>query len=156
MGPTLEFQTDGLPDRDLDAQFYEGVAFKRLCAWVIDFIITAVISIIAIIVFGISTLGIGFFIAPLIAMVIGYGYRWITLANNSATWGMHIMGIEMRNHQGERFDSGSAAIHTLLFSAAVMSGIGQLISVILMIGTSRGQGLHDLIMGSAAINRPAD
>jgi len=147
---------DGLPDPDQDAQFYDGVAFRRLWAWVIDFVVTIVLSILAILVIGISTLGLGFFATPAIAMAVGFGYRWATLARKSATWGMQLLGIEMRANTGERFDTTSAAIHTLLFSVAVMSGIGQLISVILMIGTSRGQGLHDLVMGSAAINRPAD
>ncbi len=156
MQPTHAMYDDGLPDPDQDAQFYDGVSLRRLWAWVIDFVVTIVLSIVAILLIGISTIGLGFFAAPAISMAVGFGYRWATLTRSSATWGMRLLGIEMRAHTGERFDSTSAAIHTLLFSVAVMSGIGQLISVILMIGTSRGQGLHDLVMGSAAINRPAD
>lgn len=156
MHPQPRYFQDGLPDRDLDAQFYEGVALKRLWAWIADFIVIFALSAVAVVVFGVGTLGLGFFAAPLVAMVTGFVYRWFTISQKSATWGMRLVGIEFRNHAGERFDSQNAAIHTALFSVAVMSGIGQLISVILMIGTSRGQGLHDMVMGSAAINRPAD
>lgn len=151
-----EQSQDGLPDPDLDARFYDGVTLKRFWAWVIDFVITLVIGVLGGIAFGISTLGVGFLLFPTIVIIIGFAYRWITLTRNSATWGMALTGIEMRQANGERFDSLSAAIHTGLFSIAVISTIGQLISVVLMIGTSRGQGLHDLVMGSAAINRPAD
>lgn len=150
------YAQDGLPDRDLDAQFYEGVPFKRLCAWVIDFVISIALTLVATTLFGIATFGLGFLLSGLFGMIISFAYRWITLSNKSATWGMRLVAIEIRNQSGQRFDSGEAALHTLLFWVAFASGIGQLISVILMIGTPKGQGLHDMVMGSAAINRPAD
>lgn len=156
MRPEPRYPADGLPDRDLDAQFYEGVALKRLIAWVIDFVIVTVLGVLAATLFGIMTLGFGFLLAGLVGLLISFAYRWMTIAQSSATWGMRFAGIELRNARGHRFDSGEAALHTGLFLIAFASGIGQLISVLLMIGTARGQGLHDLVMGAAAINRPAD
>jgi len=65
------------------------------------------------------------------------------------------MGIEFRTRTGERFDTGLALLHTAMFYGWSALGFMQLLSVGLMIGTARKQSLSDLILGSAAINRPS-
>ena len=140
----------GLPDPDRDAQFYSGVPTKRLVAFVIDVVLVWGLAILV----SLLTLGIGFFIMGFLIAVIDLAYRTFTIGSKSATVGMALMGIELRTFGGDRFNMGHALIHTLLFYAMLAFVVVQLISVIMMGGSRYGRGLHDLIVGSAMINRP--
>ncbi|MEM7267988.1 MAG: RDD family protein [Pseudomonadota bacterium] len=141
----------GLPDPDGDPQFYRGVAVKRLFAFLIDVIIVWGAALII----GFLTLGVAFLIIGFVVFVIDLMYRAISLSNSSATLGMAMVGIELRTYTGERFNMGMALSHTILFYGMLMFIVVQLISVIMMGGGRYGRGLHDLILGSTMINRPA-
>ncbi|PTQ68921.1 RDD family protein [Celeribacter persicus] len=142
----------GLPDPDRQPGFYDSVPTKRMLAFVVDLIVGVVIA--ALIVPFTAFTGIFFF--PFLVAVVSYAYRVITIANQSATWGMRLMGIEFRTSKGERFDLGMSFLHTTLFTVWCSMGLPQVVSVILMLTTARKQGLSDLILGSAAINRPSE
>jgi len=142
----------GLPDPELDSQFYENVATKRLLAWVVDIFIAAVIAL----ALGLMTFGLLLFVFFPILFVVSFLYRSITIATGSATWGMRLFGIQLRNGEGNRFSGSEALMHTFLFYVVNVSVIGLLINAIMMLLSERGQGLHDYVMGSTAINRPAD
>ena len=142
--------TSGLPDPQTQAQFYDGVLIKRALAWVVDVVLIALLCVL-ILPFTAFT---GVFFLPFLMLVVGFLYRWFTLAGKSATWGMRIMSIEFRDHRGGRFDSSAALLHTLGYSVSVAVAPLQLISVIMMAVTARGQGLTDHLMGTAPINRP--
>lgn len=139
----------GLPDPEYHAEFYEDVPSKRLIAWVIDTIV------IAIMVFGVSLLGffLPLLIWPALYAVIGFFYRWLTIAAGSATLGMRFMAIEFIDRDGRPFDSGTALLHTAGYTISVITAPLQLISVIMMLVTPRRQGLTDTILGTAAVNR---
>ncbi|MCA0043593.1 RDD family protein [Celeribacter litoreus] len=141
----------GLPDPDTQSAFYDSVPTKRLFAFVVDLIITTIIA--ALIVPFTAFTAIFFF--PLLFAVVGFAYRVVTISNASATLGMRLMGIEFRDSRGERFDFGMALLHTTLFTIAFGVFIAQVVSVVLMLTTARAQGLGDLILGTAAINRPS-
>ncbi len=143
---------NGLPDPRLDAQFYDGVPTKRLLAWVAD---TVVITALTFLV-SLMSLGILFFFYFAIWAVVGFLYRALTISLGSGTWGMRLFGIELRNGRGERFSGSEALMHTFLFSLLNVIPIGLIINAIMMLTGQRGQGLHDYVMGSTAINRPAD
>ncbi len=64
-----------------------------------------------------------------------------------------MMAVELRNHRGARFGFAEALIHTLGYSLSMAFVLPQVISVALMAMSPRGQGLTDLVLGSAAINR---
>jgi uncharacterized RDD family membrane protein YckC len=96
---------------------------------------------------------IGLFFFPVLAMLIGFAYRTLTIASSSATWGMRMMSIELRDARGERFDFGQALVHTLGYSFSFAFVLIQFVSVILMLGSARGQSLIDLALGSVMINR---
>jgi uncharacterized RDD family membrane protein YckC len=140
-----------LPDPERQAAFYDGVTVKRGLAWLVDVILigslTAIISVVTIV---------GLFMIPFIYMVVGFLYRWMTLAGGSATLGMRLMSIEFRNAYGERLDGGQALLHTLGYVVTVSTGILQLISVVLMFVTERGQGLTDMVLGTVALNKRAN
>ncbi|WP_247738772.1 RDD family protein [Shimia sp. R9_2] len=140
-----------LPDPDIQAEFYEDVTFKRLLAWLID---TAVIFVLCVLVLPFTAFtGILFFGALL--FFFGFAYRVVTIATGSATWGMRLMSIELRQSDGARFGLGAAFLHTLGFTISVAFPILQIISIVLMITTARKQGLTDHVMGSVLINRAA-
>ncbi|MEZ5676677.1 RDD family protein [Thalassovita litoralis] len=140
-----------LPDPQTQPEFYEDVAMKRLIAFVLDTVLIALITVL-VVPFTAFT---GLFFFPFLMAAVGFVYRVITIANGSATLGMRLMAIEFRNASGARFDLGQAFLHTvgLNLSFAIMPL--QLVSVVLMATTERGQGLTDHVMGSVAINRPA-
>lgn len=139
------------PDPMVQAQFYADVAPKRAMAWMIDTVATAFLVALFIPLTGFLAL---FFLGGLY-LVINFLYRWIGLARHSATFGMRVMGVEFRDAQGFRLGSGQAFAHTLFYALSVAFVIPQMISVVLMVVTARGQGLTDHVMGTVLINRAA-
>ncbi|MGB8622765.1 MAG: RDD family protein [Paracoccaceae bacterium] len=141
----------GLPDPALHGEFYADLPAKRLIAWVVDTVLILAISVLVVPFTAFTAI----FYFPLLAMTIGFAYRVVTLARGSATWGMRLVAIEFRTAQGQRFDVGMAVAHTLLFSIFFTFVFPQIVSIVLMLTGPRRQGLPDLILGSAAINRAA-
>ncbi|MEM9798258.1 MAG: RDD family protein [Pseudomonadota bacterium] len=139
-----------LPDPHHQPEFYTGVLPKRAFAWIVDVLLITGMTILA----GIVTLTLAWFLWPVVYLAIGSIYRIATLSNGSATWGMRMMGIELRGHDGERFDGMQATLHVLGYYVSMSFLLPALASVVAMIATDRRQGLTDLVLGSAAINRP--
>ncbi|MFD0858197.1 RDD family protein [Roseovarius aquimarinus] len=140
-----------LPDPIAQPEFYEGVPTKRFLAWVIDALLICAFCVVALIL----TLGIGFFFLPALVLVVGLAYRIATLARGSATWGMALMAIELRRHDGSRLDPMTAALHSLGYAASMTFVLPQIASVVLMLITERRQGLSDIVLGTAMVNRAA-
>ncbi len=138
-----------LPDPDTQSEFYDGVAIKRLLAWVVD---TVLIALVAVIIVPFTAFG-GLFFFPFLLLVVGFVYRTTTLANGSATWGMRLFSIEFRTMHGERFDLGTAFAHTLGYTLSIAAFPAQAVSIVLMLTTPRGQGLTDHVLGTVAMNR---
>lgn len=141
----------GLPDPVRERAFYAGVPAKRLMAFIADTVLILVFSLLALPL----TAFLGLFIFPLFFAVIGFIYRLTTLALSSSTWGMRLMAIELREADGLRLRPVTAFLHVggLYLSFAIMPV--QVVSILLMAALGRGQGLSDLILGTAMINRPA-
>lgn len=141
----------GLPDPVREAAFYRNVAAKRALAFVVD---VALIFLIAVLVLPFTAFTALFFF-PVFMGITGFLYRWATLSAGSATWGMRLFAIELREADGLRLRPMTALLHVagLYISLAVFPV--QLVSAILMVALGRGQGLTDMILGTAAINRPA-
>lgn len=140
-----------LPDPDRQPEFYDGVPSKRLVAWVID----SILIVTTCVLIGIFTLTVGFFMWPVLILVVSFAYRTVTIANDSATWGMRFAGIELRAANGMRFDLGLAVMHTGAYLLCTATGILQVISIVLMLTGARKQGLPDHLLGSVAVNRRA-
>lgn len=143
--------TSHLPDPVTQPEFYDSVTTKRLLAWVIDMILVAILVIPAVV----FTLGIALFFLPLVWLMVSFLYRWISIANGSATWGMRAMAIELRDAYGQRLDAGLAFFHTLGYALSVSTAIVQVGSIVLMLTSERRQGLTDLVLGTVMINRRA-
>lgn len=140
-----------LPDPDAQPEFYDAIPTKRFLAWLVDSLLIGVFCVLALIL----TLGIGFFFLPLLMLTVGFCYRAATLAGGSATWGMALMAVEIRRHDGARLDPLTALLHTLGYTVSMAFVFPQVISVLMMLLGARAQGLTDLVLGTAAINRRA-
>lgn len=147
-----QFDLSGLPDPQMDAQFYAGVPYKRLLAWVIDMVVFWLLYLASILV----SLGLTALFAIVAMFAINFGYRAYMLHRKSATLGMIFAGIELRDHNGNRFDGGYAMRHTGLYIVFSVIFPIQIISMAMMLVGARGQGLHDYLLGTTAINRPQD
>lgn len=139
------------PDPDMQPQFYEGVPTKRLLAWIVDTVIIAGLSLLTIP----FTFFISLFFLPLVFFMLSFAYRVVTLSRGSATWGMRMMAIEMRDTKDAPFDLSQAFLHTTGYTLSVMIAPLQLISIVLMLSSERRQGLTDHLMGTVALNRRA-
>ncbi|EYD74452.1 RDD family protein [Rubellimicrobium mesophilum DSM 19309] len=141
----------GLPDPVREPEFYEGVTTKRGLAWVVDASLTFLLCLLALPFTAFTAL----FWWPFLWLMVGFLYRWATLSGGSATWGMRLMGITLRARDGGRLDPATAFAHVLGYSVSMAVFPLQLVSVALMIVLGRGQGLTDLALGTAVINKPA-
>lgn len=139
------------PDPRYHADLYAGVSSKRLVAWAVDVVFTILITA-ALVPFTLFT---ALLYLPLLYLVVSFVYRWITLTRGSATPGMRLAAIELRNRDGNRLDAGEAALHTLGYTMSFAIFPAQIVSVALMMISERGQGLTDHIMGTAMLNRRA-
>ena len=146
----------GLPDPELDRQFYQGVPARRLVAWFVDLLIIVTVGVPVAVFFGLATFGFGFALFPLVVAGVGFLYRAATIAGGSATWGMRFTGIEFRRGDGTRFDLATALAHTAIYAVCMSVFVLQLVSCATILGTRYRQSLADLILGTTAINRPAD
>jgi len=139
-----------LPHPDYDAVYYDGVPAKRFFAWLVDVLLITTATL----VLGLLTLTALLWIWPIAYFVTSFFYRSLTIAQGSATFGMRLMNIELRNAAGARLTPQEAAFHTGTYLVASAFVIGQLISIFLIATGPRHQGLHDMLLGTAAINRP--
>jgi len=137
------------PHPTTQPEFYADVPSKRLLAWVFDTIIIFGLSFVA----ALLTFGLGFFVFLGIMSIVGLAYRVITLANTSATWGMRIAAIELRDANGQPLNLMLAVLHTLGFYLSFSAFPLQVISIVLMLTTERKQSLTDMFLGTIAINK---
>ena len=140
-----------LPDPIEQPGFYESVPGKRLLAWVFDAMFILILCLVILPFTGFLAL----FVWPLWWLGIGFAYRTITIATGSATWGMRIMAIELRNATGLRLNLTEAALHTLGYTISIGSLLIQAVSVVLLCASFRGQSLTDHVLGTVMLNRRA-
>ena len=138
-----------LPDPEYLGELYQDVPSKRLFAWFVDVLFIAVIV-------GVLTLFsflTALFSLPFLFAVVSFLYRWGTLASRSATPGMRLMSIELRDAQGDYLSGSTAFLHTLGYFISVAVFPFQLVSIAMMLMTRRKQGLSDLVLGTVALNK---
>lgn len=140
-----------LPHPDNQPEFYQSVPVKRFLAWILDTIAIILLSFIVVL----FTAFVGAFIWPLLYLMVGFVYRVATISNGSATWGMRFVGIELRDAHGARFDTGLALAHTAGYTVSMAFPLIQIVSIVMMLTSSRAQGLTDAFLGTVAMNRRA-
>ncbi len=140
-----------LPDPETQPEFYDGVPAKRLVAWVVDTVLILGLVMIAVPFTAFTAL----FFLPAMFLLLGFAYRFVTIASGSATFGMRFLRIEFRDQTGARLDSSTAFLHTLGYTISVSVPILQLVSIVMMLISPMGQGLTDSLLGTTAVRRRA-
>ena len=139
----------GEPGHEHDLRHYRNVPVKRFLAWCLDVMLISLAAA-AIVAFTLLT---ALLFLPAVYACISFLYRWATLASWSATPGMVLTGIEIRELDGAELDGTTALLHTVGYFISVLTFPLQVISVGMMLLSTRRQGLSDMVLGTVAINR---
>lgn len=138
-----------LPDPVTQPEFYANVPTKRLLAWVVDTLIILLFILVIVLMTGLLAA----FALPMLIFVVSMIYRTTTIANRSATWGMRLFAIELRDHKGQRLDLQTAAWHSFGFMMSCVFIPVQLLSAVFMVASPTGQGLTDIAIGTVMVNK---
>ncbi|WP_425039049.1 RDD family protein [Primorskyibacter sp. S187A] len=141
--------TAALPDPSYQPEFYASVTPKRGIAWIIDTIFILALCVVILPFTAFTAL----FFFPFFYLVIGFAYRTVTIANGSATLGMRMMSIELRDAMGHKLTLGGAFLHTLGYTISIGIFLVQVASIVLMMASDRGQSLTDMALGTVMLNR---
>jgi uncharacterized RDD family membrane protein YckC len=140
-------------------ELFEGVRTRRIFAFLIDIVVMTVplaFFAIFIFVFGLVTLGLGWFLFALfgpIAVVWALLYYGLTLGGaHSATIGMRMMDIEMRTWYGAPAYFVLGAVHAVGYWVSV-SFLTPLVLLVALVN-DRKRLLHDVVLGTIVINNP--
>jgi uncharacterized RDD family membrane protein YckC len=147
---TRTLDGDIITSRLDDVRTYDGVRTRRIFAFVVDYVIVALLCVpFAIIVFllGILTLGLGWMLFGALFPAVALLYIWFTLGSASqATVGMSMMGVRLERLDQRPVDGVLAIVHTVLFWAAnvILTPLVLLLPLVL----DRKRTLHDLLLGT--------
>ena len=136
-----------------DSRLYEGVRSRRIMAFLLDYIIVALLVIpFAILVFflGLLTLGFGWVLYSFLVPAVAILYVWNTLGGpKQATSGMQMMSIRLERLDGGHVDGMLAVVHSVLFWAGnvVLSPLILLATLVL----DRKRTVHDLLLGTVVV-----
>lgn len=139
-----------IPTRLDDIRVYEGVLTRRMMAFVIDYVLVALMMIpfaILVFVFGIVTLGLGWALFSVLFPAVALTYVWNTMGGpNQATVGMRMMDIRLERLDGQRIDGLLAIVHTVLFWAGNVLLTPLILLAALFL--ERKRTVHDLLLGT--------
>ena len=142
-----------------EPELFEGVLARRVVAFLIDLIVITVPLIfvaIFIFMFGLVTLGLGWFLfflmSPIAVIWALVYYGWTFGSPASATIGMRMVDLEMRTWYGPPAYFVLGAVHAIVFWISVSF----LTPLILLVGffNERHRLLHDILIGTVVINNP--
>ena len=141
-----------------DWRVYEGVRTRRVLAFLIDYVLIALLLIpFAILVFflGIITLGLGWMLFSVLGPAVALIYVWRTLGGpNQATVGMNMMGIRLERLDERPVDGLLAVVHTVLFWAGNV-----ILTPLILLATlflDRKRTVHDLLLGTVVTRAGRD
>ena len=142
------------PDPIARPAYYDGVVMRRSIAYLIDGAILFVIGtalFIALSIFGLITLGLGFHLFPLLSLV-PIAYSTLLIGGpDSATWGMRMMDVQVRSWSGERPSLIQALVMTLLFYGTIM--ITWFFGFLVVFFNARRRTVHDFLAGVVVVRR---
>lgn len=139
-----------IADRLDDVRLYDGVRTRRILAFLIDYVIVALLLVpfaILVAVLGLLTLGLGWMLYSILVPAVALIYIWNTLGGpKQATKGMQMMGIRLERLDGEPVDGMLAVVHSVLFWAGnvVLTPLILLATLFL----DRKRTVHDLLLGT--------
>ncbi len=136
-----------------DWRAYSGVLSRRIFAFIVDYVIVALLCIPAAIVLfflSIITFGLGFMLYPALFIIVAGLYFGLTLGGPAqASLGMRAMGIAIVRVDGRPMDFLTAIVHLALFW--ILNSV--LTPLILLAGLfiERSRLLHDLLLGTVVV-----
>jgi uncharacterized RDD family membrane protein YckC len=156
--PMPDTLDDASMSRYDDIALYDGVRTKRVLAFFIDYAIVLALCVpVAILIFfiGIFTLGLGFFLYPILFLLVAIPYIGMSMGGpNQATPGMRVMDIRVARLDGRQVDFMLAVVHGVLFWAlnAVLTPFILLATLVL----DRKQTVHDWLLGTVVVRNRID
>ncbi len=136
-----------------DSRLFDGVRTRRILAFLLDYVIVALLLIpfaILVAVFGLLTLGLGWMLYSILIPAVALAYIWNTLGGpKQATKGMQMMGIRLERLDGGKVDGMLAVVHTVLFWAGNV-----VLSPLILLSTLFLDGkrtVHDLLLGTVVV-----
>jgi uncharacterized RDD family membrane protein YckC len=141
-------------------EYFDGVLSRRVMAFLIDVFVIGLPVLFAslfILVFGLLTLGLGWFafwlLSPgaVIWAIVYYG--WTLGSAKSATIGMRVMDLEMRTWYGAPAYFVLGAVHAIGYWISV-SALTPLILFVPLFN-ARKRLLHDMVLGTIVVNNEA-
>ena len=141
-------------------ELFEGVLARRMFAFLFDAVIVLVpIAVLALfmLMFTVVTLGLGVVVFALlgpIAAIWAVLYVGVTLGSpHSATYGMRLMGLQMRTWYGAPMYFLLGAVHAIFFW--VLSTALTPLILLVALFNSRRRTPHDFLTGTVVINDEA-
>ncbi|MBO6725458.1 MAG: RDD family protein [Rhizobiaceae bacterium] len=139
-----------ISDRLDDVRLYDGVRTRRIFAFLLDYVLVALLMIpfgIVVALLGVVTLGLGWLLFGILFPLVALIYIWMTLGGpEQATVGMRMMGIRLERIDGRPVDGMLAVVHSVLFWAA--NAILTPLVLLATLFTDRKRTLHDLLLGT--------
>lgn len=136
-----------------DLTLFDGVRTRRVFAFLIDYTIILILTILAAIfiaILGILTLGLGWLLYAIMFPLVALSYIALTMGGKKqATWGMRAMNIRLMRLDGLNVDILLAIVHSVLFWAlnAILTPFILLAPLFL----DRKRTLHDLLLGTLVV-----
>tara|TARA_R100001129_G_scaffold185574_3_gene174204 strand:+ start:7863 stop:8333 length:471 start_codon:yes stop_codon:yes gene_type:complete len=132
---------------------YDGVRTRRVLAFLIDYsfiLLLCIPAAIVVFVFGLLTLGLGFFLYGALFFLVAIPYIGLSLGGRAqATPGMRMTGIRLQRLDGGRIDFLFALVHSVLFWAA-----NAILTPLILLATlflDRKQTIHDRLLGTVVV-----
>ncbi|MCB1453785.1 MAG: RDD family protein [Rhizobiaceae bacterium] len=139
-----------ISDRLDDVRLYDGVRTRRIFAFILDYLLVALLMIpfgAVVALLGLVTLGLGWLLFGILFPLVALIYIWMTLGGpQQATVGMRMMGIRLERLDGRPVDGMLAVVHSVLFWAA--NAILTPLVLLATLFTDRKRTLHDLLLGT--------
>lgn len=141
-------------------ELFEGVLARRIVAFLFDAVIVlfpVLVLAFFMLIFTVITLGLGIFVFGIlgpIAAIWAVLYVGVTLGSpHSATYGMRLMGLQMRTWYGAPMYFLLGAVHAIFFW--VLSTALTPLILLITLFNSRRRTLHDYLTGTVLINDEA-
>ena len=140
------------PDRYDDWRLFDGVRTRRILAFLIDYVMIFLLTVIAVpVVFmlGFATLGFAWLLFGILYPLVALTYiGWTVGGPAQATIGMRLAGIRLERYDGRRVDFVTAVVHSVLFWASAAIFVPLLLAPLFL---EHKRTLHDLLLGIVAV-----
>lgn len=137
----------------LDDAALDGVRTRRVMAFVLDYVLIAILLVPAwllVAVFGLLTFGLAWAAFAVLGPAVALIYVAVTMGGpRQATLGMRAMDIVVERLDGQRIDGMTAIMHTVLFWAG-----NAILSPLILLGTLftwRKRTLHDMLLATQVV-----